>query len=172
MHRSIHATLEKRSFSAFEALLQQQLVFLHSYPDDHYGICMILHLNHDDHVHLLFHLLNRLDWMWHIMVYTLFNHYLLQFLCYIGPPSLHPQDYFEPLTIAQAVCQHRLQWSSTYSFHIAWQGGHQILHHQFSFTYHFLPLSHQYLLGFSTSKDDANYFDFSDHSPNQVPISS
>lgn len=145
------------------------------YPDDHFGICMIFYLNHDDHIRLLRHMLSRPDWTWQIMVYIPFNPYLLHFIRYNGSQTLHSQEHFEPLTIAWAVRQHRLQWSSTYSFDVVWWDGHRIIHHWYSCTNHFSPLSHQFLLGFgssdsSSSDDDANLSDASDHWSNWSSI--
>jgi len=59
MHRCIHAYLETHLLSAAEVLVQQRVAFISTYLDDHFDICMVFHLNHDDHVRLLMHLPSR-----------------------------------------------------------------------------------------------------------------
>lgn len=134
---------------------------------------MVHHLEHAKHVHLFLLMLSHPNWMWNVMVYILFNHFLLQLVHYIDPSYLHPQDYFNPITISWMIHQFQIQWSSLYSFCVICHGRDHILYHRFSFLCHFLPLSHQLLLELdplnsSSSLDDSSSSKSYAQSPNHA----
>ena len=68
-----------------------------------WGTCMIHNIPHEEFLQNLIFLLSRLDFIWRIMINAHFNPFIYKIIKFYGPPSLHPQDSFDELTIAHIM---------------------------------------------------------------------